>query len=298
MTKTVRIVSILAAFIVVILVAFPVVFSSEMSEDIKIFLNSPGILEKYKNAKNTVSDNTESPLVIQAKAFALYLDPPKPKSTPKPQPVVIERPAQPAPKPVAPVKPKFDLEGTSYFAEKPELSLALINEPGKGLRWIRQSSKIGHLVVKEVLDGKIVIQDDSRTYEMEPKRPPQKSLIKNDKDSTKSVSKEPQPVTEIPAVNRITEKVADRPGTRTVSNRNRTVSRDTARPKAPELTPAQIKLMDEFSKSIENIDDLDEIMRQAEIFNEKFEELSEISDEEAENIKELGRELSESDKEK
>ncbi|MHC4891068.1 MAG: hypothetical protein ACYTEO_16575, partial [Planctomycetota bacterium] len=121
----------------------------------------------------------ESPLVKQAETFALYLDPP---TLPKPATTKITTPG-PRTTPIPDIRPKavstrFTLIGTTYYASHPELSLALIDEPGKGLHWVRQSGKVGHLIIEQVKDGLVVVRDGERTSELMPVRPVKKSLIK------------------------------------------------------------------------------------------------------------------------
>jgi len=295
MTKTVRILSIIVAAVVVILVVLPVLFGSQINEDIRNFLNSPSVLESFKNAKKSGAAGAESPLVEQAKAFALYLNPPKPK--PKPAKTLTSR-QTPAKRPQAPVKAKFNLEATSYYAARPELSLALISEPGKGLKWVRQSSQIGHLVVQEVLDGKIVIKDGSRTYELEPKRQSKKSLIKGAPGS--SVRTAPKPTTTAAISSPVKKPTVDIAHSR-AGTRPRTIPPKISRPAVkpqPELSAKQIAMMDAFAKDIKDIEDVNELERHMEKFVEKFDELSEISGEEAEDLEELGQKLSESQKQK
>jgi hypothetical protein len=67
---------------------------------------------------------------------------------------------------MAQVTAKFNLVGTSYYAGKSGLSLALIDEPGQGLRWVREGNSVGHLMIDKVNDGSITVRDGSRTFEM------------------------------------------------------------------------------------------------------------------------------------
>jgi hypothetical protein len=174
MIKTLRITSVAAAVLAVIVViffVFHVVFGSD--ERIKELLDSPGVIKKFeKTVKKPRGDaSQESPLVQQAGAFALYLDPPKPK-TPRPATGrttdIVRGPA---------VTPKFKVLGTSYYKGRPELSIALIDEPGKGLHWVRQSSKVGHLLIEQIKDGLIVVKDAKGTFELAAEQNPETSLL-------------------------------------------------------------------------------------------------------------------------
>jgi hypothetical protein len=176
MIKTLRITSYFAVILAVVFFVFPAVFGVRGDKQIEQFLNSAGVIEKFKEAKGDKIEDSRreiSPLVKQAEAFALYLNPP-PK--PKPEPSVSEGRSEP--RPVGPVTAKFKLIGTSRYVLHPELSLALIDEPGKGLHWVRQSSKVGHLIIEQVKDGLIVVRNGKNTFELVAERPVKRSLLK------------------------------------------------------------------------------------------------------------------------
>jgi hypothetical protein len=173
MIKTLRITSYFAVVLAVVFFACPAVFGVRGDKQIEQFLNSAGAVEEFKAAKgDKVEDkrNETSPLVKQAEAFALYLNPP-----PKPSPAPAVSRSEPKPKVVT---PKFRLVGTSRHSLHPQLSLALIDEPGKGLRWVRTSSKVGHLIIEQVKDGLVVIRDGESTSELVAERPEKRSLLK------------------------------------------------------------------------------------------------------------------------
>ena len=175
MIKTLRIMSVLAVALAAVLVVFSVViFGARGDKDIEELLGEPGVIEKFNNSagnKTTRGTNQVSPLVQQAGAFALYLNPPKPQA---PRPVkgrtsTIKR----APS----ATPKFKVMGTSYNKGRPESSIALIDEPGKGLHWVRQSSMVGHLLIEEIKDGIVVIKDNNGTFELKTEETPHVSLL-------------------------------------------------------------------------------------------------------------------------
>ncbi len=180
MIKTLRITSIVAAVLAVIFLVFfvfPVVFGGSSDEHLQSArggLDSPGVIERFNKTvgnKAKTGQNEISPLVQQAGAFALYLNPP-PAKTPR---AATGRTTDIARGPA--VTPKFKLLGTSYYKGQPELSLALIDEPGKGLHWVRQSSKVGHLLIEQVKDGIVVFKDGKRTFELEAEQKPEISLL-------------------------------------------------------------------------------------------------------------------------
>jgi len=181
MIKTLRITSIIAVVLAVVFFVLPAVFGVRGDKEIEQFLNSAGVIEKFKEAKgDKVKDSRHeiSPLVKQAEAFALYLNPP-----PKPKTELSVSDGQNGrPRPVS-VSPKFKLVGTSRHALHPELSLALIDEPGRGLHWVRQFSKVGHLIIEQVKDGLVVVRDGKSTFELVAERPEKGSLLKANSSS-------------------------------------------------------------------------------------------------------------------
>jgi len=185
MIKTLRITSVAAVVLAVAFFAFPAVFGVRGDEQTERFLDSASVIEKFKklrSGKSARGRSQVSPLVVQAQKFAGYLDPPKPRLRPSRitgTPVTPETPVVIAtPRPPGPVSSKFTLIGISYYASHPELSLVLIDEPGKGLHWVRQFGKVGHLIIEQVKDGLVVVRDRQRTFELAPKRAETKSLLK------------------------------------------------------------------------------------------------------------------------
>ena len=181
MIKTLRITSIIAVVLAVVFFVFPAVFGFRGDKQIEQFLNSAGVIEEFRESKGDKVEDRQheiSPLVKQAEAFALYLNPP-----PKPEPVPTAPVAKNEPRPAGPVAAKFKLIGTSRHVLQPELSLALIDEPGKGLYWVRQFSKVGHLIIEQVKDGLVVVRDGKSTFELVAERPEKRSLLKANSSS-------------------------------------------------------------------------------------------------------------------
>ena len=155
-------------------IAYRVVFGVRGDDGIKELLDEPSVIEKFNNSaakRGTKSTNQVSPLVQQAGAFALYLNPPKP---PAPRPEAGRGPSY---KRSPSAKPKFTVLATSYHKDRPDLSIAMIDEPGKGRNWVRQSSMVGHLLVVEIKDGSVVLKDSSGTFELAAEQKPQISLL-------------------------------------------------------------------------------------------------------------------------
>jgi len=131
------------------------------------------LVERFKQAGGAGvgrggNQETVSPLVEKAKAFALYLNPPEPA---KPKPNQISHVASSTTKTIAPVTlaettAKFVLVATSYYEARPEKSLALVSEPGRGNRWVRPGERLGHFTLERVEQGSIVFRDGDRTSNM------------------------------------------------------------------------------------------------------------------------------------
>ena len=161
MIKTLRITGILTAVAAVILLALPVVFGSGNGKDSDKLIDSETIIEKFKKIRESQTKKNEeevSPLVKEASDFALYLNPPAPKIT-----ISTTQAAEISP-PVPIVQ--FKLLSTCVHQSSPELSLALVDQPGEGLHWVRPSDKIGHLVVKEVQNGLLILNDGQKNVEV------------------------------------------------------------------------------------------------------------------------------------
>lgn len=176
MIKTLRITTIIVAVLAGGFIVFTAVFGIRSDEGTEQLLSSAGVVEKFNKARGDrarASESQTSPLVKQAQLFALYLNPP-----PKPKRTVVSHTPTIAPRPKGPVSAKFGLVGTCVYASHPELSVALIDEPGKGLRWVRQSATLGHLVIEQIKDGVVAVRDGERTFELVAARPAKRSLIK------------------------------------------------------------------------------------------------------------------------
>lgn len=142
-------------------------------------LNTPGVAEQMQasnGGKSTSGTEQDTPLVKQAREFALRINPPPP-----PQPVV-RNPSPGSSQPIRPqavVTAKFKLIGTSYHFGDESQSWALIDEVGKGLHWVRQGSKVGYLDVEKVGDGGVLINDNGRRYELLAERQDKPDLVKS-----------------------------------------------------------------------------------------------------------------------
>jgi len=139
-------------------------------------VGTPSAIERFQQAGgNGASDsrNQVSPLVQQAQAFALYLNPPAVAA-----PIIHKDQAFPPPakddssvKRVMEVRPassspNFELHGISYYRSKPHESMALVCEPGGNRRWVRQGEQLGHLVIERIDGDSIVYREGAQTHVM------------------------------------------------------------------------------------------------------------------------------------
>jgi hypothetical protein len=170
MIKTLRITSVVAAILAGVFFVFPVIYGVRSNERVDEFLELPSVREKFENAadnKTNTRESQDSPLVKQAEAFALYLNPVT-STTQK----TTKGAKTPNISSRLPVTPKFKVFATIYCADNPELSQVLIDEPGRGRHWVRQSSMVGHLLVEQVKDGLVVVKSSKETFELEIEQKP------------------------------------------------------------------------------------------------------------------------------
>ena len=140
-------------------------------EPFEQFLNSSDVIEKFSSTtdnKANTGKSQESPLVKQAEAFALYLNPVKPAAR-----KISKGGKAPNISSKVNVTPKFPVYATIVCPENPELSQALIDEPGIGRHWVMQSSKVGHLLIEQVKDGLVVAKSGEETFDIPIAKEPQ-----------------------------------------------------------------------------------------------------------------------------
>jgi hypothetical protein len=298
MIKILRIMSILAVASAVVLVVFSVVvFGARGDKDIEELLGEPDVIEKFNNSagnKATRGTSQVSPLVQQAGAFALYLNPPKPKA---PRPVkgrtsTVKR----APS----ATPKFKVLGTSYYKDRPESSIALIDEPGKGLHWVRQSSMVGHLLIEEVKDGIVVIKDNNGTFELKAEEVPHISLL----EGAPAVPSKKVGISRSPAGRSVSKSSAAASVKSSTAYSGKTGSRVVKPPRPPlprktnEKESAMAELTEKLTKLQRSLksDKTATAQEKAEMYNRLISEFqasksSRLSAEESERLSILGKEL-------
>jgi len=145
--------------------------------NLKEILSRPGVAEQMQasySGKSTYDGQQDTPLVVQAKKFALRINPPPPPE-PVQRPATENRPVRPK----AEVSASFKLLGTSYHFGDAAQSWALIDEVGKGMHWVKQGGKVGHLNIEKVGDGSVLINDNGRRYEIVAERKNMPDLVKS-----------------------------------------------------------------------------------------------------------------------
>lgn len=189
MLKTLRITSLVAVVLAVCGVFLIVFLGLKEDPDIIAYLDSPGVVEQFKD-KVTDSDKKEpkSPLVAQAGAFALRIDPPPPPPPPTPEKrvepvrtVQREKPVEvkPPPPPVK-VNAKFTLLATVMCQADPSRSMVLLRQAGGKDEWFWQGQRVGNLDIDEVHDGSAVFSQNGRNPQelFVPAKPETKTLLK------------------------------------------------------------------------------------------------------------------------
>ena len=176
MAKTLRITTFCIAVLALALIILIAARGLASSKDFEKFLAVPGVAEQLVagSAGSKATDVGQvTPLLVQAKGFALRINPPPP-----PAPVRQEPPPEQV-HPKVEISAKFTLVGTSYHTGDEANSWALINEAGKGWHWVKQGEKIGYLVVEGIGDGVVLIRDGANTYELSAERQQKPDYVKS-----------------------------------------------------------------------------------------------------------------------
>ena len=117
----------------------------------------PSIIEKFQSLGDVPKENNQDkvfPLVSQAGDYALIINPPAP------QEVKVEEKPQTKVAPAVVVAPrlsvKFKLLSISYNRDRPEDSVALVDEPGKDEHWAKAGDNIGNFVLERIEPGILI----------------------------------------------------------------------------------------------------------------------------------------------
>lgn len=241
MIKTLRITSLAAAILAGVLIkyfVFPMISDVGGDQGVEKALNSPGVIERFKETKGAHAKpvgNQTAPLVQQATAYALYLNPP-PKVKPR---VTGGNPRPPIGPVIGPTSPKFLVYATTYFEANPELSQALIDEPGKGRHWVRQSSMVGHLLIEQIKDGVVVVKSSKETFELEIVKTAKAGLPKGKSPLSTGTTGRSGYQRTLPSPHRTANSSTRTPSSRTLATKTLSrVSRPSSDPKSSERTAA------------------------------------------------------------
>jgi hypothetical protein len=156
--------SLLYAVSMLALICAGAVFSLCIHKCQRSFLNNNhnaelSIIERFHRMGNLYRQgNEESPLVSQSMDFALYLNPPAPQEEQAPNIFPPIRSLR--------VTPKFILLATSLNIDRPDNSVALVSEPGKGDHWIEKGERVGNFVVEEIEKGAIFYRRGTELVKM------------------------------------------------------------------------------------------------------------------------------------
>ena len=140
--------------------------------EVEKLLNRPSVMEQFKKLRSDQNQSAKesSPLVVAAQSFASHLNGPSVNN--EKEVVVAPRKIQLSTTvrhPRARIVPsaKFTLEGTSYYENQPERSIALISQPGSPERnkyWAKEGERLGHFVIHRIRHGVIVYRDGISSF--------------------------------------------------------------------------------------------------------------------------------------
>ena len=122
-------------------------------------------LRQNLNGGNNAGPN---PLLEQAEALALYLNPPKPPPRRETALPAVNRPSltpSPAPRPLSPT-PQYRILAISYYRSSPDKSLAMVWDAKKGGYWIKKGDRLGHFVVERIEKEAIFYRDGDQLRQM------------------------------------------------------------------------------------------------------------------------------------
>ena len=163
MINTLRIARIVAASVAAAFIVLLAVFALRGDGEMEEFLARAGAVEKFRSLakKTTVTVEKVSPLITQARAFALKLNPPPVPKTVKKPPARKETKTtakqSDIPIPKGKISTKFKLIGTCKYEQDPERSLALLDSAAKGQKWYRQGQEVDHLTIHQIDNDSITL---------------------------------------------------------------------------------------------------------------------------------------------
>jgi len=167
------------------------------------------------------------------------------------------------------------------------LSQALIDEPGRERRWVRQSGKVGHLFIEQVKDGIVVVKSSDKTFELLVEEKPETNILNRSSPSSTRAGSPGRARTSSPSSGRISAGATRRP----VITPQKPKTIEDNKEKMGELVD-KLKNLQRDSKSDKTAPGLGEDERAARIAEliSKFKS-TRVSDEEAKKLGNLGEEL-------
>jgi len=136
--------------------------------DVQRICRQPSVLRRFEelHSRRDTLIEKNAPLVVQAQAFAAYLNGPAVQEKNEVVATGQRPPRNIAKAPRIRIVPtaKFKLEGTSYYPQQPERSIALIAEPGaaeENPRWVKEGECLGHFVIHKIRRGGVVYRDEN-----------------------------------------------------------------------------------------------------------------------------------------
>lgn len=187
MLKTLRITSFVCIAAAAIGVIFVLLFGLRKNSDIEALLAKPSVVDNLRKTNQSAAQvaDSVSPLISEAKAFALRINPPPPPPPPPPVAPVESGPVETAQDVVSPNRTfssKFNLLGTVHYTTSPQKSLALLDLVSEGQKWFRQGETVGRLTIHEIKEGSVILYSNGK-FDSElfvPAPTPVRSLLKSD----------------------------------------------------------------------------------------------------------------------
>lgn len=170
MVRTLHIICLICAAAVCAVVIPVLIFGFSPCLEIQNQLSQVSVIEEVKkNSRNPAPrDDKEPPLVVQARAFALRIDPPLPPVIITPSPPTPDQESQVVEKipkidESLPVQPKhIQLIGTASYIDHPEKSLALLALVSGEYKWVRQGEIINQSMIGEITNGRIILYQNGK----------------------------------------------------------------------------------------------------------------------------------------
>jgi len=167
--------------------------------------------------------------------------------------------------------------------------MALIDLPGEGLKWVRQSGEVNHQVFQQIKDGVVIVNDGRKSFEVLPVRKPVRSLIRGEGTPAPEVKKPALPVSNKPRI---------RP---TTTRTKPTVTRNVPTNRTPQISPEKnAELMNKLMEQIKTMRDRSQSgttnpQNSAEMMKDFMSELqsARLDSEEAKRLGRLGSRLKE-----